>query len=214
MSEELFYSYPQDGDTSEFEEIFQEAYAAKSKNLRKILIMSCTAFLFFLLYSLPIFAKIDWFFLILGIAILIFSLLFAKQVKKESGFTLLGIVADEEQMRLTYFSGKSKKTLTVLYEDIRSARFTDDDFTSFQIVFENSDKSFVKEYDLNGNEISPLSRNLFIFSLNPESYEQYFFLYVAEELFTVEKLKKTKKFFKRFGNAQEYIDRITEKDGE
>jgi hypothetical protein len=214
MSEELIYSYPQDGDTSEFEEIFQKAYAVKSKNLRKILIMSCTAFLFFLLYSLPIFAKIDWLFLILGIAILIFSLLFAKQVKKESGFTLLGIVADEEQMRLTYFSGKSKKTLTVFYEDIRSARFTDDDFTSFQIVFENSDKSFVKEYDLNGNEISPLSRNLFIFSLNPESYEQYFFLYVAEELFTVEKLKKTKKFFKRFGNAQEYIDRITEKDGE
>lgn len=206
MSDNLIYSYPDQPE--EFEKFFKNDVKQR-KNKNKIFgVFTVGILLFFLCYCIPAFEKIDWIFLLIAVILAVIFYFYARQTAKNSILTLLSINAVNDKMTLTYYSGKTKKVLQIYYDDIESARFSDDSYTKFQIAFVENKRSFIKEFDMDGKETVPLNKNLFLFSIRPMSYEQYFFLYVAEYLFTIKGFYKTKKFFKRFGHEQEYIEKL------
>lgn len=110
-------------------------------------------------------------------------------------------------MELDYYYLNKHKKLTLYYSDITLARFNDKDYTSFQIAFDNSGKSEVQNFNAKGNKIDS-SDCIFIFKINPNSYEQAFFLYFANDYFDIKDFKFTKKLERKFGTAEEYLENL------
>ena len=49
-----------------------------------------------------------------------------------------------------------------------------------------------------------------VFNLNPLSYEQGYFMYVANNFFEIKGYQLTDKIIKKYGNADEYFDYLQE----
>lgn len=161
------------------------------------------------MYLLPAFKTVSIFFLFISLIAGIFFTGYAKQIVNTRYTNALAIEAYEEHMILTYYDKNSKRTLHIYYEDIIQARFSNNKYTGFQILFSENDRSFITETNLFSEEIiKPLYNNLFLFSVNPLSYEQFFFLYIAEELFEIKKFNKTKQFYKAYGSKEEYLEML------
>jgi hypothetical protein len=210
MTENLIYKYPGDGDLSYFKSEISANYEKRRTLTRKSLIVGAAVIIVFGLLSLLF--KFTDLYIFLMVIYAFFSLLFLKGAFANGETTALAIEAKDEKMKLTYFNKSDVTECEIYYEDITFARFSDDDYTSFQIAFSHNCGSYYKKFDVQGNEKEVLNPNLFLFRINPESFEQFFFLYVAEELFMIRKFQKTKKFFKKYGNKQEYLERISESE--
>jgi len=210
--EKYIFKYPAADDLSGFDEAYVAAMDNKRRAAKKFIALIGAALTAFALYCIPFFQKIDTLFLLMLVMIVLYLFFSARQFVNKSELNLLAITADEEDMELTYYHGQSKKILHFKYADIRSARFSNDNYTSFQITFEPNEQSFVEEYDLKGNKLNAVCNGLFLFNINEKSYEQYFFMYVADKLFTIEKFDRNKKFLRKYGSSGEYLKRL--EDGE
>lgn len=213
MNNDFVYMYPTEESRKIFEEDLNQNNGNNVKDKKIVTALLGAVIGFFVLYWIPFFTKFDIAFLISAAFCMILLSFYLKQSSSSPYSTALSIEAYEDYMKLEYFKNKTKKTLQIYYEDIVDSRFSDNDYTSFQIAFTNNNRSFMKEYDRNTDkEIDSLYDNLFLFSLNPFSYEQFFFLYIAEDYFTIKKFYKTKKFFKTFGNQNEYLEKLEQNE--
>lgn len=132
-----------------------------------------------------------------------------KATMKRGGFHQLKITAYEDHMELTYYLARYTKKLNVYYDDILSARFNDSTQTGFQIIFAGVGDSYLKTYNKNDKEIENTVENLFVFKLNPQSWEQAFFLYIADDYFDIQGFDFTKKLERKYGaTIEEYIKRL------
>lgn len=210
--EKYIFKYPAADDLSGFDEAYATAMENKRRAAKKFIALIGAALTAFALYCIPVFQKIDTLFLLMLVIIVLYLFFSARQFVNKSELNLLAITAGEEDMELTYYHGQSKKVLHIKYADIRSARFSDENYTSFQITFEPNEHSYLEEYDLKGNKLNVICNGLFLFNINEKSYEQYFFMYVADKLFTIEKFDRNKKFLRKYGSAGEYLKQL--EDGE
>ena len=115
---------------------------------------------------------------------------------------------------LTYYSvvGTPKKVLTLRYEDIIECQFFDKSYTKIQITFKKNKHSYLKSYSQTGGEVSHLVDTMVSFELNPYSYEQGFFMYIAPDYFNIKKYALTDKILKKYGNINEYFTRLAESE--
>ena len=211
MNENYVYIYPTDDTAEEFKNQFA---VSENKNDKKIMVaLIGAAVFFFILYFIPILEKFDFAFLICAIICGIFLSSFLKYSSNSVYKTALSIKAYEDYMTLEFYKRKTVKKLNIYYEDITDARFSDNNQTSFQIAFVPNAQSYMKEYRIENNEeIQSLYENLFLFNINPNSYEQFFFLYIAEDYFTIKGFHKTKKFFKKYGTQNEYLEKLEQNE--
>lgn len=204
--EEYYYKYPADGNE---EEEYIEQLNKNIKNKKLITIIIGENLVLFLLYLMPFFGKLSSVFLFLIIAQAVFFFYFYKTKSIKNGLTMLSVTAYEDRMKLEYFSGRRKKVLYAEYRDIVTARFSDDNYTKFQIGIVETDSTYIEESDLlTGEKYAPNMDNLFLFSIRPFSCEQYFFLYAADELFDIQGFDRNKKFLKQYGTASEYLEAL------
>ncbi|SDA31104.1 hypothetical protein SAMN02910447_03337 [Ruminococcus sp. YE71] len=208
---DYYYKYPEDEEI--IEEHFKEKLRKESKNKKKIAIIVGENLVLLLLFLMPFLEKISSLFLILIVIQVVFFFYYFKTKAQKEAVTMLSIEAYEDKMRLSYYNGRRKKVLNVSYEDIVSARFSDDEYTKFQIGIAETSNTFIEEFDiLSGKKLMPNTDNLFLFSINPMSYEQFFFLYAVDELFTINGFERSKKFLKQYGNADDYLAALNESE--
>lgn len=201
-------------------ENIEEQLRSSAQNRRKIVnklcIFTLLFFCFFVLFCLPFAQKFDYIFIIFACVFLIIDGYTLQTFMKYNIQHFLSINADSESIELIYYSSLSKEFKRVLhlkYADIVSAKFSDNDFTSFQIVFNDSNDSKLTTYDIKGNKITSLSKNLFLFKLQPFSYEQGFFLYFAHSLFKIDGYFLDKKVYRKFGSETDYFEQINKQEG-
>ncbi len=205
--EEYYYKYPADGNEAEEEYIEQLNKNIKNKKLITVIIGE--NLVLFLLYLMPFFGKLSSVFLFLIIAQSVFFFYFYKTKSLKLGLTMLSITAYEDRMILEYYNGRRKKVLYANYKDIVTARFSDDEYTKFQIGIAKTDSTYIEESDLlTGEKYTPNMDSLFLFSIRPFSCEQYFFLYAADKLFDIQGFDRNKRFLKQYGTASEYLEAL------
>lgn len=210
QNKDLIYQYP----IEDFKSFFEETFKKSTEKNRKSYLNSIAFFLLatsgFLVYSFFPSIKISKFLFLASIVFLIISFVILSSTAKKSSPHQLSIDAYDDEMILTYYSDGRyfKRTLHICYEDVISARFSDNDYTSFQIAFKESEATKLISYDKNGSIINNSMNNLFLFKLNPYSYEQGFFLYYANNFFKINGFNDGKKVEKRYGDSEKYFSKI------
>lgn len=204
----LNYEYP----SSEYGEMFEEEINKMKKGYKKAVKLSLIFLLagiaFFAAYSLLISFKYAYVLLILFIAMLLISVYSFKASQSAGGFHFLKIKAYDERMELVYYTSRRKTKLEVYYEDIITAQFSDKNHTGFQIVFADNDRSHITTFDEKNRITDNLNNNLFLFKINPMSWEQGFFLYFAEQYFEIDGFEFTKKLKRKYGSAEKYFENL------
>jgi hypothetical protein len=206
----LIYKYPLD----EFSEEFEQEHVESLKGIRKTGLVSVsligTSLILLIIDSFLSGGTFSTILFTVGIILLIIGFLIMSSAVRQTSPHKLSIEAYDDSMILTYYTTGIyyKKVLKVAYSDIVSARFSDSDFTEFQIAFKSSGESFIESYNKKGDKTSNVNDNLFLFRLNSYSYEQGFFMYYAKNFFDVNGLKNFKKIEKKFGTEDEYFDRL------
>lgn len=210
MEKEIIYQYPVQEMALEFSCKFYKQIKRNKKNKRIIIWLCLISLFFFLMYSIPVLSAIDYISLILAVFSVIICFMYIKGISKNTVQHQLAITAYEDKMEITYYSDckACQKEIYIKYDDILSCKFFDDSYTKIQITFQDSMESYVECYDENHNEIEYSLPNFAIVELNPFSYEQGFFMYIAPELFTIKGFAMTKKILKKYGNKKEYFERI------
>lgn len=213
IDEDIIYAYPEsilDEENEVSDENFFISSGLNKSGRLKIFVLTALLTVFLLLYCIPAFESIDYIFLFTAAVLAVFLYLFVKQIGRNLTLTMTSILALREKMSVIFHCGSLKpimKELEVYYEDIETARFLDGNYTKLEIIFKQNGRSFARET----NMLNGFTTNIggaFFFSVREFSYEQFFFLYIAEDLFTMKKLHKTKRFYKRFGNKREYLERL------
>lgn len=207
--DDLIYMYPSKEDEVNFEKSIKMMRENYSRAAKKSCILLVIGTAFFTAYSLFSMYKHSSALLLLAVIAYVIAAYSFKSVKNKEGFHFLKIKAYENYMVLTYYLARYKKELVVYYEDIVSARFSDKKHTAFQIVFTDSGNSRLKIYNKNDKEIDTLNENLFVFNINPGSWEQAFFLYLAGDYFDITGFRFTKKLERKYGSTlEEYIENL------
>lgn len=209
MENELVYQYPMQDQIQNYENYFKEEYTKNKKVLRRLAYMIIGFLLSFTLYCVPIFESVSTVFLVISIIILVLIFLFAKGVTNKRSLHFLSINADEERLILTYYTQAKyyKREYVIPYDKIISCRFVNSDYNKVQFVLKNTE---CKYYNFN-NEVDKKETVAFmVFSINPLSYEQAYFLYVAKNYFTIKGYDITDKILKKYGNAVEYFQMLQE----
>lgn len=210
MNNNLIYQYPTEDYLNEYEKNFKSYYKKQKRNVIlsiSFLILGCICFAVYSLFYRYESAK---YILVISILFLFAGFLLLKSSVKNSSPHQLAIEAYEDHMTITYYTyGKfSKRILKADYNDIISARFTNNEYSGFQISFNKTAGTYLKSFDRKGREIKNAIDNLFLFSINPMSFEQGFFLYIANDLFSIDKFKFGRKELKKFGTQEEYFYRL------
>lgn len=208
--EDILYQYPIEEFKEATEKEFISGQFRQKKLVYTVIALFAFSFLFIFLYSISSVSLLSKTLLVLSIFCAVFGFIFLKNTVKKITPHMLYIDAYETEMTLTYYTyGRYfKRVLHIRYEDILSARFRNSSCTSFQISFRESSSTNYKSYDINGKELPDSINNLMLFDLNPDSYEQGFFLYYASDLFTVKGFELGRKQLKMFGNQEEYFSRL------
>lgn len=210
---ELIYQYPVENMLGDYEDYFKQEYQKNKKVLRNLMFM-CIGFLIsFTLYCVPALSSFSTLFLIVSIAILVVTFMLAKAVTNKKNLHFLSINADEKRLKLTYYTQAKhyKREYNIMYKNIVSCRFCNSDFTKIQFIVS---RTKCKAYDINNIEISNEPVTYLVFNINPLSYEQGFFMYVADKFFDIKGYKLTNKIIKKYGDADEYFDYLQEGSGE
>ena len=214
--EDFFYIYPMENQLENIEEQLRSSAQNRRKIINKLCIFTLLFFTLFVIFCLPFAREFDYIFIISACIFLILDGYTLQIFMKHNIQHFLSINADSDSIELIYYSSLSKefkKVLKLKYADIVKAKFSDNDYTSFQIVFNNSNDSKLTTYDINGNEMHSLSQNLFLFNLQPFSYEQGFFLYYAHSLFKIDGYFLDKKVYRKFGSETDYFEQINKQEG-
>ena len=209
MENELVYQYPMQDQIQNYENYFKEEYMKNKKVLRRLAYMIIGFLLSFTLYCVPIFESVSTVFLVISIIILVLIFLFAKGITNKRSLHFLSINADEERLILTYYTQAKyyKREYVIPYDKIISCRFVNSDYNKIQFILKNTE---CKYYNFN-DEIDKTDVVTFmVFSINPLSYEQAYFLYVAKNYFTIKGYDITEKLLKKYGNADEYFQMLQE----
>lgn len=206
IESDIIFEYPSKEYSKKYEMQISEMEKNYMKTIKLILIIISFGIVMIVLDS--IFAKFTYSFIFLLAALLLFfiSIQIYKKSEKKYCFHMLKIKAYSNYMILNYRHACSEKILTVQYDDVVSAKFNDNNYTSFQIVFYNSKESHITKIASDGSNMQS-EENIFIFKINPMSYEQAFFLYYAINFFDIENFKQ-RKIQKQFGDPEDYINNI------
>ena len=209
MENELIYQYPVQDQIQNYEKFFKEEYTNNKKVLRRLAYMIIGFLLSFSLYFIPVFDSISTVFLVISIIILVLTFMFAKSIANKRSLHFLSINADEEQLTLTYYTQAKyyKREYTIPYDKIMSCRFVNSDYNKIQFVLKNTE---CKYYNFNNEVDKTDTVNFMVFNINPLSYEQAYFLYVAKNYFTIKGYDITDKLLKKYGNADEYFQMLQE----
>lgn len=210
---ELIYQYPVDEMLTSYEDYFKQEYRKNKKVLRNLMFM-CLGFLAcFTLYYVPALSRFSTLFLICSIIILVITSMFAKAITNKKSLHFLSINADEKRVILTYYSQAKnyKREYIIPYNRVLSCRFVNKDFTKIQFVLKNTKCNY---YNMNDEIEKTDSTAFMVFNLNPLSYEQGYFMYVADKFFDIKGYQLTDKIIKKYGNADEYFEYLQEGSGE
>lgn len=210
---ELIYQYPVDDEKANYESYFLQEYKKNKRSIRLIAYMFFGFIASFMVYSLIPSSKYSFLFLMLSVIILIIAFMFAKGITQKRSLHILGINADEEQVVFTYYTQQKyyKREYIVPYNKIISCRFCNKDYTKIQFVLKGTKCNY---YNLD-NELSHSDTTTFmVFDINPLSYEQAYFLYVAKQYFNIKGYDLTEKVLKKYGNFEDYLEEIGEGSGE
>lgn len=206
--DDLMFEYPID------DEYENDRYALINniKNKRKDNKITVTLLLALLisliLFNLPFFKSVSFVFVLITVLSLVGLYFKARHAMKYEINNYVRISAYSEYMMITHYNNNKRKELKVKYSTITDARFSEK-YHRFQIAFINDNFNLCEVYDAVTNEkLSCEIENLFSFPLGDNSYPQYFFFYIAENFFTINDFHKTKKWFKKYGNQNEYYDNL------
>lgn len=210
----IVYQYPEESNFNRFENAFYEAKKNRDKQFKKAMIVFLISVVFLVLFALPVLNKFSTFFLICFIVLLLVGMHILKALSV-SITHLCGINALENDMTIIYYSFNraSKRVYHLRYEDIVKARFSDSDYTSFQLVYKPSKESYEEDYNDKGERIDndKLKTNLVLLKLNKGSYEQGFFLYIAKTLFKIDAFKASK-IEDKYGTAETYFQALADEE--
>ncbi|MBR1421914.1 MAG: hypothetical protein IJ571_00530 [Ruminococcus sp.] len=208
----IIYQYPEESNSNRFENAFYEAKKNRDKQFKKAIIAFFISVIFLILFALPALNKFSTVFLICFILLLVVGMHILKALTA-SITHLCGINALENDMTITYYSFNraSKRVYHIRYEDIVKARFSDSDFSAFQIVYKPSNESYEEDYNDKGERIDDekLKTNLILIKLNKGTYEQGFFLYIAKTLFKIDAFKASK-VEDKYGTAEAFFQALAE----
>ena len=206
---ELVYQYPVDEMLGSYEDYFKQEYRKNKKVLRNLIFLCLGCLVSFSLYCVPALSRFSTAFLIVSIVILVVTFMFAKAITNKKSLHFLSINADEERLKLTYYTQARhyKREYNIKYKNIVSCRFCNSDFTKIQFVVS---RTKCKAYDIYDTEISNEPVTYLVFNINPLSYEQGYFMYVADKFFEIKGFEMTNKLIKKYGNADEYFNYLQE----
>ena len=206
---ELIYQYPIEEMRGSYEDYFKQEYRKNKKTLYILAAMFFGALVSFMVYTSATSSRFSSIFLIIGIIILVLLSMTAKGITSKRSLHFLSINADEKCLTLTYYTqAKSyKREYIIPYNRILSCRFVNKDFTKIQFVLKNTKCNY---YNLNDEIERTDSTAFMVFNLNPLSYEQGYFLYVADKYFDIKGYQLTNKIIKKYGNMEEYFEYLQE----
>lgn len=210
---ELIYQYPVAEMRENYEDYFKQEYRRNKKTLHILAYMSIGFLLCFTLYSVTSSSRLSSVFLIVGVVVLLLTFMFAKGVANKRSLHLLSIDADEKRLKLTYYTQQKyyKREYEIPYNRILSCRFANNDYTKIQFVLKNTKSYF---YNINNEVDKTETTSFMVFNLNPLSYEQGYFMYVADKYFDIKGYQLTNKIIKKYGNMEEYFEYLQEGSGE
>lgn len=202
MEEQIIFEYPVLNEREQIIDTYR-SYSYGNTKLRIISIILA----FLGLVCLPFIAltngNLQFVLIILFIGLLLSSLLVARTVKGvASHFTM--ITAFESYMKLDIYSNRNKflREITLRYCDILSCSFSKDYDKAF-IFYSYNDISNENITGKDGEKTENNASGQVTIYITPGSFEQYFFLYIAPQLFKV--TAEEWKIVKKFGNEREYL---------
>ena len=212
--EDIIYQYPEESKAQIFEDVFYKSKRNRDRFFKKSMIFFAVSLVFLILFSIPVLNKFNVVFLIAFVLCLLIGMHILKGLTA-SIMHLCGINALADRMTITYYSFQkaSKRVYQIKYSDIVKARFSDSEFTSFQIIFKPTKDTFEEDYNDKKERIDDekLKTNLIILKLNKGTYEQGFFLYVAKSLFEIDKFKASK-IEDKYGTAEAFFGALAERE--
>lgn len=203
MNEKLFFEYPLTDERKKFE---TETLSGCPENLpssrTKAFILLCAGFIIIPLSDIFPSEKIYTIAMFAGIILIVISLLIMKSILSARR-TGVEISAYETYMEITFLDNMSKyprRTLIISYIDIVMCDVSNDGKNVMLVYKANG--STEECIDINGEKATNVLNGAFRFSVNPYTYEHFFFLYTAPKLFRVR--TKGWKTAKKFGTEYEY----------
>ncbi|WP_298486657.1 hypothetical protein [uncultured Ruminococcus sp.] len=205
MNEELLFEYPLKADRKRFE---SEILSAAPENFKA---QRARAFVILIIgyVLIPLSDIIPWkmpakVVPIIGVVLVILAILRMKTLINARR-TGIEIDAYETYMQITYLDNINsypRKTVKLYYDNIVLCNISNSCESAMMIYQpQNSEEICI---DRNGEKtVENVLNGQLIFDINPYSYEQYFFLYVAPRLFKTS--TKGWKTAKKFGTEYEYI---------
>lgn len=212
MNDEYIYQYPSPEYVDVFENSALQATVIDTSTRKKVLLFFSIGVAFLGLYCIPIFSSVDTYFLLISAVMFVITIIMMKGITTAVETHNLMIQATESDMVLTYYAvGKTpKRVLKIRYEDIIDCTFFDKTYTKIQFSFKKNEHTYLTSFNRSGDEIPNTNDNLVSFELNPRSYEQGFFLYIAPDYFNIKKYAITDKILKEYGNKNEYFSALSE----
>lgn len=203
MNEELFFEYPLKDEREKYE---AETLSGCPENLpsarTKAFILLCAGFIIIPLSDIFPSEKISTIAMFAGVILIVISLLIMKSLLSARR-TGVEISAYETYIEITSLDNMNKyprRTLIVSYSDIVMCDVSNDGKNVMLIYKANvSTEDCV---DINGEKAANVLNGTFPISVNPYTYEHFFFLYTAPKLFKVR--TKVWKTVKKFGTEYEY----------
>lgn len=203
MNEELFFEYPLTDEREKFE---AETLSGCPENLpssrTKAFILLCAGFIIIPLSDIFSSEKIATIAMFAGVILIVISLLIMKSLLNARR-TGIEISAYGTYMEITSLDNMSKypqRTLIISYIDIVMCDVSNDGKNVMLVYKANG--STEECIDINGEKATNVLNGAFRFSVNPYTYEHFFFLYTAPKLFRVR--TKGWKTAKKFGTEYEY----------
>ena len=203
MNEELFFEYPLTDEREKFE---AETLSGCPENLpssrTKAFILLCAGFIIIPLSDIFSSEKMATIAMFAGVILIVISLLIMKSLlnARRTGIEISAYGTYMEITSLDNMSKYPRRTLIISYIDIVMCDVSNDGKNVMLAYKANG--STEECIDINGEKATNVLNGAFRFSVNPYTYEHFFFLYTAPKLFRVR--TKGWKTAKKFGTEYEY----------
>lgn len=214
MDEELIFQYPiqdENGEGNKAE--LERLVALKAKILfRTRIIFAAILFLIAVFFVLSSFSNV---FSVLTIIMFAVLFLFGKTLSGGNNrmdyYTEISAYESFVEIKQTNLTTGKIEQAVIAYDDIKWAMMSKS-LERIQICFEQ-ENSEMFEYSMTDNVAGQLESLtcLIDIPLNPYTYQQYYFLYVADDYFKIRipKVLKTDKYImKKYGNSDDFAEKI------
>lgn len=201
-NEELIYEYPTQEERQEIVEQLAISKINSSKKNIVILVLIIIGILGIFTSSF-IGDKLEIIFFIVGIVTIILGFLSAKTLSEYSEHITM-ITAYETFLHLEIYSNSNDflREIELNYDDIILCSLSKK-YDKVTILYKYNVGSTYSAVKNSGEIIQKKHTGQITFDINPFSYEQYFFFYVAPKLFEID--MEEWKILKKFGNERNYI---------